>query len=159
MPLNWKETLMCQSINHKTTSFSTNKSHSETIITSEEPMSQGVTKLPCINFFLAYVFKKRQVNFLNLQNNSHTLLRICISFDTDCRSDMWTWNRTQKSRVHAEEWATSKGHVKCQDGTVRAMEVYMKSGMHTRASGVKCGVEWVKRNTLRWSGQFKRMKN
>ena len=36
--------------------------------------------------------------------------------------------------------------------------VHERCGMGSQASGVNCGVvEWVKRNTLRWSGHTERM--
>ena len=71
------------------------------------------------------------------------------------------WKRAQQSRMLAVKMSSLRGGcgVTRRDG-VSNENVYERCAIGTHANEVKCGVEdWVKRNTLRWFGHTKRMKN
>ncbi len=76
-------------------------------------------------------------------------------------SKNWTWNGSQQSRVCAVEMSYLRGAcgVSRWDGLSNE-SVYERCGMRGGEIGVGYGVvEWVKRSTLRWSGNIERMGN
>ncbi len=74
-------------------------------------------------------------------------------------SETWTWNESQRSRVHAVEMSSLRSacDVSRMDG-VSNESVYQCFGMCHMGEGKMCGVvEEVKRQTLMWFGDIERM--
>ncbi len=104
---------------------------------------------------LARVMKERSVSMEVKRGIRNSILLPTLTYG----SETWMWNRVQQSRVCAVEMSYPRGAcgVTRWDGESNE-SVYESCGMVSRANGVNCGVvEWVKRNTLRWSGHIERM--
>ncbi len=104
---------------------------------------------------LGRAMKGRNVSMEVKKGLRNSVLLLTLTY----RSETWTWNRAQQSRVNAVEMSYLRGAcgVTRRDGQSNE-SVYERCGMGSQVNGVNCEVvEWVKGNMLRWFGHTERM--